>query len=162
MIFLASLAVLGLLTVFFDAQLESRWQRELNPNQEVVGVHSGGVNQVVLEANIQDHYVATAHINGEPVEVMVDTGATQIAIAAHAARRLKLRFGERALVSTANGTTAVHLTQLQSVRLGNIAVNNVEAAIVPNMESPEVLLGMNFLRDLEMTHRGGQLILKQY
>ena len=158
MILVAALLMLGLLTWVFDGALD----RQRNPNQSVNAENLGNVRQVVLEANRQDHYVATAEMNGEPVEVLVDTGATQVAVSQAVARRLDLPLGAAGRVSTANGTVQVRMTRLDSIRLGTIEVRGVDAIIVPNMDEPEVLLGMNFLRELEMTHRQGQLILKQY
>ena len=158
MIFVAALLMLGLLTWIFDGALD----RQRNPNASVNAQDLGDVRQVVLEANRQDHYIATAEMNGQPVEVLVDTGATQVAVSQRVARRLDLPLGPTGRVSTANGTVQVRMTRLETIRLGSIEVRDVDAIVVPNMDEPEVLLGMNFLRDLEMTHRQGQLILKQY
>ncbi|MEM9300695.1 MAG: TIGR02281 family clan AA aspartic protease [Pseudomonadota bacterium] len=157
MLFVAALGVLGGLTWFFDGALD----RQRNPNQNVSGELVGAVRQVVLDANRQHHYLATAEINGEPVEVMVDTGASQVAISATAAARLGLPRGQPALVSTANGTARVESTRIDRIRLGTIELRDVAGVVVPNMDSPEVLLGMSFLRELELTQRDGQLILRQ-
>lgn len=157
MIFVASLMVLGLLTWFFQGALDSQY----NPNQNLHSEMVGGARQVTLKANRQDHYVAAAQINRQPVEVMIDTGATQVAIAEATARRIGLVPGAPTMVSTANGMAQVRLTRLDSVRIGDIEVRDVGGIIVPNMSDPEVLIGMNFLRELEMTHREGQLILRQ-
>ena len=52
-----------------------------NPNRTVtVNVSEGGLPQVVLKQNRQGHYVATGKINGQPVQFLLDTGATNVAI----------------------------------------------------------------------------------
>ena len=65
-------------------------------------------------------------------------------------------------VSTANGTIPVNMTTLGRVQIGNIVLNNVRAHINPYMDEEEILLGMTFLKHLEFTQRGDQLILRQY
>lgn len=157
MLFVAAAGALALATWFFSLALEDR----RNPNQRVVGETVAGARQVVLEANRQHHFLATGEINGQPVELMVDTGASQVAISRAVAERLNLPRGAYAMVATANGPARVATTRLASVRLGNIELRDVSGVIVPNMASPEVLLGMSFLRDLEMTQRDGRLILRQ-
>ena len=157
MIFVAALLALGMMTWFFQGVLD----RRNNPNMSVQSEVVGGVRQVVLAANRDHHYVATAQINGQPVEVLIDTGATQVAVAEAVARRIGLEPGAPTMISTANGVVQARLTRLESVRIGDIEVRNVTGIIVPNMDDPEVLIGMNFLREVEMTHRGGQLILRQ-
>ena len=62
---------------------------------------------------------------------------------------------------TANGVVTTYRTRLTSVALGTIAISNVRAHINPGMTGDEVLLGMSFLRDLELTQREGLLTLRQ-
>ena len=62
---------------------------------------------------------------------------------------------------TANGTVRAYLTRLDSVRLGAIEQNQVRATIAPGLGSEQVLLGMSFLKNLEMIQRGDQLTLRQ-
>ena len=63
---------------------------------------------------------------------------------------------------TANGTVPVWGTRLDSAQLGAVVLRDVRATIVPSMErgSP-VLLGMSFLKQLEMVQREGRLTLRQ-
>ena len=157
MIWVGSLLALGLLTAFFQGFLDS----QRNPNSRVEGRVVGEVREVVLKANRQSHYVATAQINGVPVEVLIDTGATQVAVSRALADELELPVGAAVMVSTANGLTTAHETRIRRIQLGTIELRDVNATIVPNMSDPDVLLGMNFLGDLELTQRNGELILRQ-
>ncbi|MFK7955276.1 MAG: TIGR02281 family clan AA aspartic protease [Lysobacterales bacterium] len=158
MMMVAVLAALGLLTLVFNGVIEG----QRNPNQLPITASGDGFVEVTLNANRQDHYVAAALINGQEVEIMVDTGATQVAISDATARRLGLPRGRPFTVSTANGSATAHTTRVTSIRLGSIEMRDVSAAIVPNMSSPDVLLGMNFLRELELKQSRGQLVLRQY
>lgn len=157
MIYLAWIMVLGLLTFAFN-----RWfEHERNPNRAVQSTRDAHTVSVELLQNRYGHYQATGAINGEPVEFLLDTGATAVSVPAHIATRLNLARGAEQLVNTANGTVVTYATRLERVRLGEIELRNVRAHINPGMRSDEVLLGMSFLRELEFTQRGNTLTLRQ-
>jgi len=158
MIALAFIGALVVMALVFDHLLE----RQRNPNMSPAAMIRGQLREVVLEANRSHSYVATAAINGRDVEVLIDTGASQVSVSEALAKRLGLRRGPAFKVSTANGVTTAYATVLDSVRLGNIELHGVKASVVPRMTDPDVLLGMNFLKELEITQRNGQLILRQY
>lgn len=64
------------------------------------------------------------------------------------------------MVMTANGAIAVYATQLDTVQLGSIKLQHINAHINPHMPDDIVLLGMSFMKHLEMTQREGTLTLK--
>jgi len=65
-------------------------------------------------------------------------------------------------VETANGTLTGYAPGLRSVRLANIQQQDVQAIINPGMQAEdEVLLGMSFLKHLELIQRGDTLTLRQ-
>ena len=120
-----------------------------------------GRSQVVLDRNAQGHYVASGRINGTPVTFLLDTGATDVAIPEDLAERLRLQRQGGGISQTANGPVAVWQTTLDEVRLGDIRVHDVRAAILPSMRGTEqVLLGMSFLKQIEFSQRDAQLILQ--
>jgi clan AA aspartic protease (TIGR02281 family) len=61
-------------------------------------------------------------INGEPVEFMLDTGATDVAIPADLAKRLKLEEGFGVTLSTANGLSQGYRTKIDRLQLGDIVL----------------------------------------
>ncbi|MGH8671152.1 MAG: retropepsin-like aspartic protease family protein [Burkholderiales bacterium] len=137
---------------FFDG-----WYRaQYNPNPHPEGASA----QVVLERNRAGHYVAGGTINGERVTFLLDTGATDVALPKGLADRLKLRAGSAVSVVTANGTVVGYATRLDSVRLGALELRNVAAVVSPGLDEHTVLLGMSFLKKVEFTQRGEQLILR--
>lgn len=156
MVILAWILLLVFLSLFFNKLLNE----QRNPNQMVGGAVSGNTNEIILERNRYGHYVATAQINSQDVEVMVDTGATTVSIPETLAKKLKLKRGPAIQVETANGMITAYVTRLDEVRLGTITLNNVPANINPY--SRDILLGMSFLKQLEFTQRGRQLTLRQY
>jgi aspartyl protease family protein len=149
---------LGLLTLYFSGFLEQR----RNPNQQVMsGLSEAGQAEVVLRRNRQGHYLAVGSINGEPVEFLVDTGATYLGIPGDVARQLGLKRGVESASHTAAGVVRTYLVTLESVELGNIRREAVRASIIPDMPGDSVLLGMSFLRDLEIVQRGNTMTLRQ-
>lgn len=152
MITVAWLLLLGLLTVLFSGYLE----HQQDPN---AGINNGTGNQVVLQMNRAGHYVAPGWINGRPVKFLLDTGATDVAVPESLARQLQLPRGAPTLSQTANGVVRSYRTSLDSVRLGGIELSNIRATVFPGMPSGEVLLGMSFLKHLELTQREKTLVL---
>jgi len=150
----AALGLLGLLTWFFSGQLEDR----VNPNRQVHSQMVGSSVEVVLDADRQGHFVANGRINGSDVTFLVDTGATLVSVPEALADRLGLERQAPIRLETAAGNVQGWLTELDEVRLGDIVQRQVRAAINPARHDT-VLLGMSFLRELEMTQRDGELRL---
>ena len=146
--------ILGLFYLLFQDQL----LQKNDPNHNLITVKSN--QPVVLQRNRQGHYVAPGKINGQPVRFLLDTGATDISIPGALAGKLTLTPGRASYASTANGTIKVYDTQLDSVALGGLSLPNVPAHINPHMQGDIVLLGMSFLKHLELTQRGDTLTLK--
>jgi aspartyl protease family protein len=121
--------------------------------------------KVAIDADKRGHYVTAATINGRAIEVMVDTGATTVALTAGTARRLGISPPEsdyRATVSTANGTVKAAPVRLSAVRVGGIEVRDVAALVVPDSALAFNLLGLSFLNRLSRVEVGkGQLVLAE-
>ena len=149
--------VLGLLTFYFSDFLADQH----NPNQLLETAQTANAKEVRLERNRFGHYVATGSINDSPVTFLLDTGATQISIPANIAKRLQLKAGIAVPVMTANGQIDVYMTRLNRVSLGDIEVRDVRANINPYMDTDEILLGMSFLKHLDFSQQGNELIIRQ-
>ena len=115
-----------------------------------------------LFQNRVGHYLAKGKINGSPVRFVLDTGATAVTVPGRVAEHLGLQAGRAQLARTANGTITTYRTRLDEVSLGTIRLRDVRADINPHMEGNEVLLGMSFLRSLELVQRDGSLTLRQF
>ncbi|GAB3322804.1 retropepsin-like aspartic protease family protein [Haliea atlantica] len=155
---IAWLILMVLLVAYFSDLLD----RQHNPNQRIDTVIEDGVREVVLQRNRFGHYVTSGTINGEAVVFMLDTGATGVAIPEAIAERLGLVRGRAFRTQTANGPSTSWATRLDRVSIGDISLDNVSAGITPGLQIDEVLLGMSFLKHIEFTQRGDQLILRQY
>ena len=148
---------LALLTLLFSDQLE----RQQNPNRNVQAeVGARGSRELVLKRNRAGHYVAGGSINGFPVTFLLDTGATDVAIPEQVARRIGLERGRRSISRTAAGDVMTWSTRLRSVDLGGLKLNTIPATILPEMLGDQVLLGMSYLKRLELVQRGDTLTLR--
>jgi aspartyl protease family protein len=120
----------------------------------------GGSGSVTLKADGRGHFMADAQVNGGTVRFMVDTGATMIALPATDAKRLGVNYlkGERGLVQTANGAAPAYKVKLDTVRIGDITLNNIDAMVLEGgLAMP--LLGMSFLNRTEMRRDGETMVL---
>ena len=159
MMIMAWLVFLGLGVAFFGDVLD----KQFNPNQSLdTQVSADGIREVVLQRNRFGHYVTSGTINGQPVTFMLDTGATGVAIPETVARRLAIPRGRAYRTQTANGVSTSYAARLDRVAVGDIELRDVQAGIAPGLQMEEILLGMSFLKHIEFTQRGDQLILRQY
>jgi aspartyl protease family protein len=136
-------------------------RRVLRVGQNVAAQPSGaGPTKIVLTADAQGHFVTTGYINGAAIRFLVDTGASMVAIGAGDARRIGIdpAKGVRGVSQTANGQTVVSIVKLDSVRVGDVTLNNVDATVHQH-DLPFSLLGMSFLNRMEMQRSGDAMTL---
>ncbi|MCU6435517.1 TIGR02281 family clan AA aspartic protease [Undibacterium sp. Jales W-56] len=122
-------------------------------------------NTVVLQADAQGHFFTKAQINGgSSLNMLVDTGASLISIPAADANKLGINYkaGQLGRSSTANGVVNVYRVRLDTVKIGDIELQQVDAS-VNESGLPFTLLGMSFLKRVEMVRDGERLTLtKRY
>jgi aspartyl protease family protein len=113
---------------------------------------------------INGMYHVAGFINRQPVEFVVDTGASSIAINANLARKLGIDFraeGEQGYSSTASGYARIYKLKLDSVQIGDIVINNVEAAVLEGDFPTTALLGMSFLNRVNIKRDGELMVLEK-
>lgn len=137
-------------------------RRSLRVGQNAVGEASSGNAPVVLTSDGQGHFQTTGFINGVAIRFLVDTGATSISLGASDARRLGLDLSkaERGVSQTANGQTVVQRVKLNTVKVGDIVIHNVDG-VVHSQDMPFALLGMSFLNRTDMQREGDTLTLRK-
>lgn len=108
-------------------------------------------------------YKTAGSINGYSVDFLVDTGASAVAMNAETANRLGIDYqkGRQVGVRTASGRGLAYKVTLDSVQVGDISLNNIDAVVMNGSEPSSVLLGMTFLGQLDIQHDGNRLELKQ-
>jgi aspartyl protease family protein len=134
---------------------------EENPNRAATAVDAGnGQLEVVLRRNRSGHYVAPGSINGVPVSFLLDTGATLVAVDEKLGARLGLERGASWSVQTANGVVRGWRTLITSLNVAGIEQHGVPAILLPAL-GEQVLLGMSFLKRVELVQRDDTLRLRQ-
>lgn len=157
MVSLTWIGLLGMLVIGFDRYLG---QQE-NPNERPdVNYASDGAAEVVLKQNRQGHYIVGGQLNGHWATMVLDTGATNISIPGELARKMGLVEGKPERTRTANGDIVVYRVLLGSVSVGAIELKHVAAHINPHMNGNVVLLGMSFLKHVEMVQKDKELTLR--
>lgn len=121
---------------------------------------SGTGTRIVLQVGPGGHYGGELTINGRGAEFIVDTGATTVAMSADTAARLGLDITRStdAAAMTANGAVPARLLKLDSVKIGDVTIRNVECMVVPQ-SMPVVLLGNSFLSHFRMHSDNDSLVL---
>jgi aspartyl protease family protein len=121
---------------------------------------AGAGSQIVLTAGSGGHFVTQGSINGKVVTFLVDTGATSVALSQTVAEQIGLNYksGQRSVGQTANGPIVAYRVTLDSVRIGDVQVHNVEAAVLP-AAMEQVLLGNSFLTRFQMKRENDRMTL---
>jgi len=120
--------------------------------------------EVQVWRNTSGMYTTVGSINGLPVSFLVDTGATQVAMNAAQARRLGIDYrvtGSPAEVTTASGVERAWMVSLDSVKLGELEVRNVQAVVLEGTQPQTTLLGMSYLGRMKIINDGQLMTLQK-
>ncbi|WAK04589.1 retropepsin-like aspartic protease family protein [Methylobacter sp. YRD-M1] len=112
---------------------------------------------ISLKTDRQGHFRGIVLVNNIPMSFMIDTGATITTIPAKMARSAGLPLGQFVQSSTAGGKVTDRVTRINSLKIGNAEIRNLEAHINEHLD--EVLIGMNTLKYFRMTQSGNTLTL---
>ena len=117
--------------------------------------------QVTLTADGRGHFVTTGVVNGTSLRFMVDTGATSVVLSGADAKRAGINYldAPRSVSQTANGLIPVYTVKLDTLKIGDIEISNVDAIVVEGDRLPMALLGMSFLNRMEMRREGQTMVL---
>ncbi len=124
------------------------------------GSSAGKGSRIVLTAGSGGHFTTPGQINGRAVQFVVDTGATSIAMSAGDAERVGINYkgGQPVQLSTANGVVLGFRVKLNSVRVGDVEVYDIDAVVSPQ-PMPYMLLGNSFLTRFQMIRENDQMTL---
>jgi aspartyl protease family protein len=107
-------------------------------------------NSLTLRAGRDGHVYSEVNVNGVPIRMVVDTGATEVVLTLRDAAAIGFSAGSLSFTgrsSTANGVTRVAPITLREVRIGQLEIRDVHAAVVEHLDVS--LLGQTFLRRLD-------------
>lgn len=126
------------------------WQRE--QLQARIST-TGGV--IELRRAPDGHFHWPGSLNGEPVDFLVDTGATRTTLPQALAERLGLARGETVRSSTAGGVVVGYQTRADVDLQGGVRAEQLRLTVLPDLDAP--LLGMDLIGRLHLTQQGGVL-----
>jgi aspartyl protease family protein len=119
--------------------------------------------EVRIWRDVNGAFNTVGSINGRTTNMMVDTGATSVAISEVEAKRLGIPYrleGRRIMVNTASGSARAYGVNFDRIKVGDIELHNVEGIVLEGASPRQVLLGMSFLRRVEMENRDEVLLLR--
>jgi aspartyl protease family protein len=132
---------------------------EASKLKTVVNVSANGIKSLEIERSRDAHYHVLAKINGEPIEFMLDTGATSTAISAQTARKLGLSLSNPQTVSTANGPATAYQARVKlELPGGLIQIDNLRVGVLDNLGGT-ALLGMDVLGRLQLLQKDNRLVM---
>ena len=135
------------------------------PVLDEVEADTGSPGTVSIAAGAYGHFLTQAQIDGRSIDVMVDTGASLVALTYEDAKSVGLFLKASDFTSvaqTANGSTRVAPVTISRISIGDITVRNVPAVVSARGASERTLLGMSFLKRLTRVEmRAGMLVLQE-
>ncbi|MBX4870783.1 TIGR02281 family clan AA aspartic protease [Rhizobium bangladeshense] len=147
--------ILALVTVYLYRQealgVGNRVLAGLLPGRAVVVMTSEGGEEIILHKLLNGHFEAEVNVNGQTVKMLVDTGASMVALSHEDAERIGIdltRLTYSMTVMTANGRTRAAPITLDQVSIGPIVRNNLAATVAEDGRLDQSLLGMSFLETL--------------
>jgi aspartyl protease family protein len=163
-----ALILVALVTAYVyreDAQqVASRVTAGLIPGRASTTVDENGFNTVMLYKGQAGHFLADTLVDGSPISMMVDTGATTIALSYEDAQRAGLNpqnLAFNSIVMTANGPARSAYVTIPQLSVGGISRTNLQAGVAERGKLDKSLLGMNFLSTLSsFSFSGDELKLR--
>jgi aspartyl protease family protein len=153
---------------YLSAQLKARGEAEHTsqlaspPSPKHAERLSAGADRVEVKAAQNGHFFVEAEINFSPVSVMVDTGASVVALRRSDAERAGIRVHPADFtvpMATANGTTHAAMVELDSVMVAHIEFERVKAVVIPDEQLGVSLLGTSFLSRLRRFEIAGDTLI---
>ncbi|MGB2933512.1 MAG: TIGR02281 family clan AA aspartic protease, partial [Methyloceanibacter sp.] len=135
---------------------------EIIPGSAMVVEESpNGPAEVRIRKRLDGHFTAKVEVNGKSVSMIVDTGASTIVLRPEDAAKAGIdvsRLSFTVPVLTANGRTVAARVRLESVALGPLARQQVEALVAEPHALTQSLLGMSFLSRLRSYEFSGDFL----
>jgi aspartyl protease family protein len=128
-------------------------QKQLGMGQAAsVTGKSSSAESVTLYADSAGHYFADGYVNGASLKFLVDTGATAVALNSGDATYAGLDYqkGQRVSVQTASGNQVAYHVVINTLKIGGLVLNQVNALVLEGGSPSVVLLGMTALNRMDM------------
>ncbi|WP_353352377.1 retropepsin-like aspartic protease [Oceaniserpentilla sp. 4NH20-0058] len=119
--------------------------------------------EVRLQQDYRGHYFTNVNVNGKPVKMLVDTGATTVAMSGQTARRLGIAYanGRKGRSATAGGIVNNFMIRVNELNMQGIKRYNVPVSVIEGAHPDIPLLGMSFLGQLKIQQDNGELVISE-
>lgn len=145
-----------------------KWQGEQRVLRPGGGISANYAKAERREVRIvrdnQGSYTTSGTINGQPVNFLVDTGASGVAMGVDQARALGIAYqlvGTPISIGTAGGVVQGYRVMLDRVRIGEVELSQVGGVVIDADTNHHVLLGMTFLNRLEIIQNSNIMVLRE-
>ncbi len=136
---------------------------EEGDEDEVEDGADDSLGELEIEPGRYGQFRVEAEVNGEPVDFLVDTGASLVVFGSETAERLGFDLDSleySGMAQTANGTAPIARIILDEIVIGDLTIGPVEAAVIKKPMATS-LLGMSVLAQLGGYEvRDGRLVLR--
>lgn len=133
------------------------FERFLAPPQAVVTA-SG---ELRIPRARDGHFYIAGTVNGQPVEFLVDTGASTVVVSEELARKAGLSGGTPTVFQTANGAIQGRTVPGVAVTAGPLSVSSVRVGVgLVGGKSGQGLLGQNFLARFNVSITQNEMVLR--
>jgi aspartyl protease family protein len=136
---------------------------EINGTPWRLKTGEGTYSQTTLRGDARGQFLFNVQVNGATLPALIDTGATAVAINSEDALQIGIDYlrGRRVTAHTASGPASAYLVTFTRVQVGDIVLSNVPGTVIDvgKRELPLVLIGMSFLRHVDMQRSGNTMIL---
>jgi len=157
---------LGLVTIYAYKEdlmpIAARVVGELMPGSAMtVEQSSGGLTEVRITKRLDGHFTAKVRVNGKPISMIVDTGASSIVLRPEDAEKAGIdtkALTYRVPVLTANGRAMAARIRLNKVAIGPLDRKKVDALVAQPGALTQSLLGMSFLSRLRSYEFSGDFL----
>lgn len=119
-------------------------------------------HQVTIPLNPYGQYLTHGLINGQGAELLVDTGASVVAMSESQANQLGIEYATKGIpgfVETASAKVSSYQVTLDRIDIGGLKAYNVQAVVLQGELPSKILLGMSYLRNVELNEKQGMLNL---
>lgn len=125
--------------------------------------YSSSADELVIPRSRDGHFYVSGQINHQPVDFVVDTGASSVAVSDATARAAGLPPGQPISISTANGTREGRIIYGVPVQAGGLSHNDTTVTTGVRLDDPhQALLGQSFLRHFEVLIEKDRMLLRPH
>ncbi|MBP0618045.1 TIGR02281 family clan AA aspartic protease [Jiella mangrovi] len=158
LLLIASVAALAAPSLFerYEARILSGQPESLDAHPRTVEAAAPANRRLARQSRIAGdragHFRTDAVMNGRSIPVLVDTGASAVALDENTARRLGITLSAGDFVypvHTANGVAMAARARIGEIAIGTVSVRDVDAMVIRDAALPQTLLGMSFLKRLK-------------